>query len=236
MSIDLLYIIYYLIIKKNKKEIIMELHNYYYYFKSALTPKFCDDVIQYSKEKINNIAVVGEFSVDNRDFNKNPLTKKELRKLREIRDSNVCWFDDRWIYKEVLPYVEEANKAAGWNFQIDSAEHCQFTKYGEGQFYDWHCDSYKFPFDKPNNILDGKIRKLSVTCSLSDPNDYVGGELEFNYNEMKKPRKINRYKCKEILPKGSLVVFPSFVYHRVCPVVKGTRYSLVVWNTGKPFV
>ena len=53
---------------------------------------------------------------------------------------------------------------------------------------------------------------------------------------MKKPRKINRYKCKEILPKGSLVVFPSFVYHRVCPVVKGTRYSLVVWNTGKPFV
>ena len=40
---------------------------------------------------------------------------------------------------------------------------------------------------------------------------------------------------KEILPKGSIVVFPSFVWHRVQPVTKGTRYSLVIWNLGYPF-
>ena len=48
-------------------------------------------------------------------------------------------------------------------------------------------------------------------------------------------KKPNTMKCKEILPKGSLVVFPSFVWHRVCPVKKGSRYSLVIWNLGWPF-
>ena len=42
-------------------------------------------------------------------------------------------------------------------------------------------------------------------------------------------------KATEILPKGSIIIFPSFVWHRVKPVTKGTRYSLVMWNLGKPF-
>ena len=43
------------------------------------------------------------------------------------------------------------------------------------------------------------------------------------------------YECKEIRPQGSIVVFPSFVYHCVTPVTKGTRYSLVNWMCGAPF-
>ena len=45
----------------------------------------------------------------------------------------------------------------------------------------------------------------------------------------------HRIQCKEILPKGSIIVFPSFLWHRVKPVTKGVRYSLVVWNLGYPF-
>jgi predicted 2-oxoglutarate/Fe(II)-dependent dioxygenase YbiX len=41
--------------------------------------------------------------------------------------------------------------------------------------------------------------------------------------------------CKEILPKGSIVVFPSHVWHRVKPITSGERKSLVIWNLGKPF-
>jgi PKHD-type hydroxylase len=41
--------------------------------------------------------------------------------------------------------------------------------------------------------------------------------------------------AKETLSKGSIIVFPSFVWHRVKPVTKGTRYSLVMWNLGYPF-
>ena len=77
--------------------------------------------------------------------------------------------------------------------------------------------------------------KLSVTVTLSDPKDYKGGELEFDFRNMDPDKKPSILKCKEILPKGSLVVFPSFVWHRVCPVKSGERNSLVIWNLGYPF-
>tara|TARA_R100000700_G_scaffold31487_1_gene38587 strand:- start:364 stop:801 length:438 start_codon:yes stop_codon:yes gene_type:complete len=142
---------------------------------------------------------------------------------------------DRWIYKEIQPYVHKANESAGWNFQWDFSESCQFTKYEKGQFYDWHCDGWDKPYNQPNTPSHGKIRKLSVTVSLSDPKDYKGGELEFDFRNMDPDKKPNIRKCTEILPKGSLVVFPGFVWHRVCPVKKGSRYSLVIWNLGWPY-
>jgi PKHD-type hydroxylase len=120
-----------------------------------------------------------------------------------------------------------------WNF----SENCQFTKYKKGQYYDWHCDSWDRPYfrDNPNSSDHGKIRKLSVTVTLSDPKDYKGGELEFDFRNLDPDKKRKPVKCKEILPKGSLVVFPSFVWHRVCPVKSGERNSLVIWNLGWPF-
>ena len=143
--------------------------------------------------------------------------------------------NDRWIYNEIHPYINMANKNAGWNFEWDFSESCQFTKYKKGHFYDWHCDSWDEPYHKKQEELNGKIRKLSVTVTLSDPKDYKGGELEFDFRN-KDPNKPSKLvKCKEILPKGSLVVFPSFVWHRVCPVKSGERNSLVIWNLGYPF-
>ena len=145
--------------------------------------------------------------------------------------------NDRWIYKEIQPYVHQANKNAGWNFQWDWSESCQFTKYKKGQFYDWHQDGWNEAYirNNKNDPSNGKIRKLSVTVSLSDPKEYKGGELEFDYKNSNPNQKNKLIKCTEILPKGSLVVFPSFVWHRVCPVKSGERYSLVVWNLGWPF-
>jgi len=75
-----------------------------------------------------------------------------------------------------------------------------------------------------------------MTCQLSDPKDYEGGELEFAIPEVDKGKlTYTTFSLPEILPKGSIVVFPSFVWHRVKPVTKGTRYSLVMWNLGYPF-
>ena len=145
--------------------------------------------------------------------------------------------NDRWIYKEIQPYINTANQSAGWNFEWDFSESCQFTKYQKGQYYDWHCDSWDRPYirENANDPSHGKIRKLSVTVTLSDPKDYKGGELEFDFRQNDPDKKRQIRKCKEILPKGSLVVFPSFVWHRVCPVTKGERNSLVIWNLGYPF-
>jgi len=213
----------------------MNLLHHYYYFEKVLPDRFCEDLKKFAKDKKEQLAITGLFGQE-RDIKKNPLSKKEINSLKKKRNSKIVWMEDRWIYEEIMPFVHEANKKAGWNFNFDFAETSQFTKYGKNQYYDWHCDSFEFPYNQPNNInLHGKIRKLSVTCTLSDPSEYKGGELEFNFNNPEKTKKQNIKKCLEILPKGSLVVFPSFVWHRVCPVTKGTRYSLVIWNLGYPF-
>ena len=213
----------------------MNLTNYFYYWQSAIPPRICDMIVRYGKEQKKNevTAITGGLGRD-RDLNKAPLTKDEIKDLKKKRDSNIVWFNDRWVYREIQPYVHQANKNAGWNFNWDYSESCQFTIYKKGQYYDWHCDSWDKPYavDGPTK---GKIRKLSVTVSLTDPKEYKGGELQFDFRQQDpdKPRDIRT--CTEILPKGSLVVFPSFVWHRVKPVTKGIRYSLVVWNLGYPF-
>ena len=207
----------------------MNLNNYYWYFTGALSSKFCDEVIKYAKEKQEELALTGLLDPDKK------LSKKELQDLKKYRNSNIVWLNDQWIYNEIYPYIHNANKSSGWNFQWDWSESCQFTKYAKGQFYDWHCDSWESPYENTNDKnFYNKIRKLSVTVSLTDPSEYKGGELEFDFrnNVNGKP---NIRKCKEILPKGSICVFPSFVWHRVTPVTSGTRYSLVIWNIGHPF-
>ena len=207
----------------------MNLTNYFWYFQSAVPHRICDDIVKYSKSIQDQMAVTG-------GYGNRPLNQKQVKDMKKKRDSDIVWLDERWIYREVQPYVHRANANAGWNFQWDFSESMQFTQYKKGQYYDWHCDGWDRPYQgQQGNPSNGKIRKLSMTLTLSDEKDYKGGELEFDFRNLDpdKPRK--PVKCKEILPKGSLVVFPGFVWHRVCPVKKGTRHSLVMWSLGQPF-
>ena len=208
----------------------MNLKNYYWYYQKAVPDNVCDNIIKYGLQTKEQMAVTG-------GFGNNKLDRDQVKDLKKKRDSNIVWLSENWIYKELHPFIRQANNNAGWNFQWDFSESCQFTKYNKGQYYDWHSDSWAQPYHKPDDPNSNcKIRKLSVTVSLSEgKKDYTGGELEFDYRNLDpdKPRK--PVKCKEILPKGSLVVFPGFVWHRVCPVKKGSRYSLVIWNLGLPF-
>ena len=218
----------------------MNLSNYYYYFQSALTPRVCDEIIEYGKRHKPEIAVTGGAEKNETNTKKDGTFKKSaLKKLHVKRKSDIVWMNDTWIYKEIHPYIKEANKRAGWNFDWDFSESCQFTRYGVGQYYGWHCDSWDKPYNKPDDLNShGKIRKLSVTISLSEPEDYVGGNLEFdmrNQKDWEQDKKKAIHECTEIRPRGSIIVFPSFVWHRVAPVTKGTRYSLVIWNLGYPF-
>ena len=209
----------------------MNLHYYYWYFPSVIPHKICDDIIKYGKSQQENIALTGNQG----DVDPNDLNDEDLKTLHKKRKSNVVWMDDPWIYKEIQPYIHAANRNAGWNFDWDWSESCQFTKYKLNQFYDWHCDSNELPYNKPNDKnVHGKIRKLSVTVSLSDESEYEGGDFEFDFRNDDRGSDQPRI-CKEIRPKGSVVVFPSFVWHRVKPVTSGTRYSLVIWNLGWPF-
>jgi len=96
-------------------------------------------------------------------------------------------------------------------------------------------DSTYQPYTSTFPAYNGKIRKLSVTVSLSDNKDYKGGELQFYLNSPKLKEKDKIKICEEVKTQGSIVVFPSHLWHRVTPVTKGTRYSLVMWNLGLPW-
>ena len=162
-----------------------------------------------------------------------PKTKFELTEVRKIRDSNVSWISDVWLKKLLKPYVDRANQKAGWNFNLNDSEDCQFTIYNQGQYYAWHTDADEKLYK--NKEWKGLMRKLSVTVSLSNPEDYEGGLLEFDLRNIGEINTSNIIKCKEILPRGSIVVFPSYTWHRVSPVTSGTRLSLVQWNLGPGF-
>jgi PKHD-type hydroxylase len=247
--------------------------NNFYFFKSVIPKETCQKIIEFGLEKMNNILNNGE-SVEaivggERDKStyptaipKNDLTTQQLiqNKLSDndvyVRDSQVCFLEEKWIYELVQTYILEANKLAGWNFDVDYSESPQFTSYKNTGFYSWHKDgdgdwngAYKYyvyglteeKLRKDGNLpttytlnrnLIGKVRKLSFTLNLTDSDSYEGGNLMFDFGQHSG---IQFYECKEIRNQGSIAVFPSFVHHCVSPVTKGTRYSLVNWMCGRPF-
>lgn len=203
----------------------------FYFFENGLSHRFCDNVVKHGLSKKFKQAVIGGKSLKQ-------TSKKELSFVKEnIRNSNTNWTNEKWLYKELRPFINFANKEAGWNFQHDWIESLQFTKYKEGQFYTTHADTFDEPFKHKNKNLNNKIRKLSITCQLSDPNDYEGGELVFTIPQLIDGKiSLAEVTCKEFLPKGTIIVFPSFIWHRINKVTKGVRYSLVSWILGYPFI
>ena len=194
----------------------MYLQNYYYYFKSALSSEFCDKIIEHGKKQVVQEAKVADET------------------LQKTRNSSIAWMQDPWLYEAIEPYIQEANVRAGWNFDWFASEMCQFTMYKEQQYYDWHQDSHHEPYNKPGSPEHGMIRKLSVTVSLEDGDKYEGGNLEFDLRNREDSQSVI-LSAEQARAKGSIIVFPSFVWHRVAPVTKGTRYSLVIWSIGNPF-
>jgi len=141
-----------------------------------------------------------------------------------IRKSKVSWVEDQWVYDLAFKYMKIANQNSGWNFNIDSAQPMQITKYDKNGHYDYHFDGDGYSvYNAPDNkFAHGKTRKLSMSIILNE--DYEGGEFQF-FDQDK--LKINK--------QGTIIVFPSYLVHKVNPVTKGTRYSLVVWFLGRPF-
>ena len=145
-----------------------------------------------------------------------------------IRSTDVHFASEEWIYDLTEPYLIEANKNAGWNYDISGIEPYQIGKYSAdiSGHYGWHQDSlgsWNSINNTSNKNLNGKTRKISMSLVLSDPDEYEGGQLEI------------WGKSIDVYKKGSIIFFPSWMPHRVTPVTKGTRYSLVMWFIGAPF-
>lgn len=200
----------------------MNLQNYFYVVPKAVPSRICDDIIRFGENQVSQIGITG-------GFEKKSLEKKDISKLYKTRNSSIVWMYEPWIWRALEPWINEANKNCHWNFQLSNAENFQFTKYSKSQHYSWHQDSFLKPDD------NGLIRKISVTLSLEDGDAYEGGDFEFDLRNNPHSKPVIR-KCEEARKKGSMIIFPSFIWHRVTPVKKGTRYSLVIWNRGNPFI
>lgn len=196
----------------------------YYYFKGALPTRLCDEIIKYGSSLTKELGVTGSEQKTKKPIR--PLTAKEKKEPIKIRKSNVAWINDPWVYKEIRPYVARANQEAKWNFDIDGYERIQFTEYSRSQHYGYHVDTF---FDQPDSM-----RKLSMTVNLNSPDEYEGGDLYFKYLR-RNDHTLVEATNPEFKIKGTLCVFPSYEIHKVTPVTKGTRYSLVLWSTGKAF-
>ena len=183
----------------------MRLKNNAWTFEGVLSKDQCDQIIAYGNDQKAITATTYKDTVS------------------KLRKSEVAWLYDPWVIQMLEPYVDAANREAGWDFQWDPAEAIQFATYKKGDHYDWHRDT-----DIPLRE-DGKIRKLSMTVNLND--DYKGGEMyidaETNYGK-KDPQQL-----KKLQTVGSISVFPSDKWHKVAKVTEGTRYSLVIWLLGE---
>ena len=122
------------------------------------------------------------------------------------------------MYRDLDKFIQTANENHFGFGDVRVTENAQFTEYPVGGFYDWHMDC------DTNMAHEPPVRKISMTLLLNDPSEFEGGHLELGA-----PGKFAELK------QGHAICFASFINHRVQPVTKGVRQSLVVWFGGKPF-
>ena len=134
----------------------------------------------------------------------------------EIRSCTVRWLCEQWIEDLVWKYVARANEE-GLNLAIENDCELQFVEYQAvcGDHYHWH-------HDVDWNGQSPSDRKISATIQLSDPSEYQGGEFEFEAIQT----------TADFKSKGTVLVFPSYLRHRITAVTSGKRYALVAWFSG----
>ena len=156
-----------------------------------------------------------------------PRIKAEVGSIKgpkhdtKTRTSHISWIPFKKM-PEMYKDIEKIMKATNGNhFGFEGmtlTEYAQYTEYPEGGFYDWHVDN------DVNCSKEPPVRKISMTCLLSHESEFEGGDLEL----MKEGQAAK-------IKQGQIVFFASFIRHRVKPVIRGTRKSLVMWFGGTPF-
>ena len=174
------------------------------------TPEQCNKIIQAGRAEPRNDAQVG-----------NEKGTKGGHVDTKTRTSHISWIPFKKMtdmYKDIERIMKTTN---GNHFGFDGMEInelAQYTEYPEGGFYDWHVDN------NVNMQHEPPVRKISMTLLLSPESEFEGGDLE-----LMSEGKIAKLK------QGHAVFFASFIRHRVKPVIRGRRQSLVMWFGGTPF-
>jgi PKHD-type hydroxylase len=179
--------------------------------KPIFTPEQCKMIIAAGRAEPKQDAYVG---------NKQGGIKGAVLDTK-TRTSHISWIPFKKMgdmYKDIEHIMKTTN---GNHFGFDGmqiTEMAQYTEYPEGGFYDWHVDN------DVNCAHEPPVRKISMTLLLSPESEFEGGDLE-----LMTEGKVAKIK------QGHAIFFASFIRHRVKPVTRGRRQSLVMWFGGTPF-
>ena len=173
------------------------------------TPDQCRQIIASGRAQPPQVAAVGM---------ENPNKSGTDTKKRITTISWIPFKEMAPMYVDLHEFIQKANKNHFGFEDIRIGEPAQFTEYPVGGFYDWHMDC------DVNMGHEPPVRKISMTLLLNDPSEFEGGHLE-----IMAPGKFAELK------QGHAICFASFLNHRVNPVTRGMRQSLVVWFGGKAF-
>jgi PKHD-type hydroxylase len=177
----------------------------------------------FTEEEIDSIVKYCDYQGVNDSAIFGSSEKEIVEKIRKsgvkfhYRDDNTAWIFDR------INIAIEANNERYYRFNLNGYDAFQYTTYDKSGKYDWHMDIHLG--GDPGNLEE--TRKLSMTICLND--EYTGGEFQVNMGQEKNAITLPA-------KKGRAFFFPSFVIHKVAPIKKGIRKSLVVWVTGPKFV
>jgi PKHD-type hydroxylase len=191
----------------DKTNFIPNLINYYYFDKA-----FDKETLDQLDEQLKGLSP--EEMIDG---NTSEVVNKSYR------NSRIHWIPKaeewKWLYDHMGMLAKRANDEI-WHFNITHMnEMIQYTEYDEEYegHYDWHVDI---------GAGQTSMRKISISVQLSEPEDYEGGDLQFYF----KRDLVTAPKAR-----GTAVLFPSFILHRVRHVTKGKRRCLILWISGQPF-
>lgn len=150
---------------------------------------------------------------------------RDMKIDKAVRSTKISWLEmtkeNAEIWAKLSKVIAEVNSRY-FHFDLTGFyEPMQlgiYTAEDKGH-YDWHIDMFTTNKSAP--------RKLSMVLMLSDPSEYEGGEflLKSHSDEATKLEMV----------KGRAWFFPSYMLHKVCPVTKGIRKTMVLWVGGPPF-
>jgi len=186
----------------------------YHYTKNSA---FSNDELQKVEDIVKGKSFKKGLTIGQNENDDDEIIKKSnYRKVIYINPND----DNRWLFTKLITLALEAN-ISSYNFDIQTiTDPLHYVVYPEdGGHLNWHMD-----------VGTGKVnqRKLALTVQLSNPNEYEGGNFQIWGGG--KDQFLNLTKNK-----GDVIIFPSFLMHRVTPITKGKRKALVFWVGGTPF-
>jgi PKHD-type hydroxylase len=186
----------------------------FYSFERAFDVQACQSIVELGQRYPIEDGTVRAFG---------PVDASE-RERSALRDCRIRWIPceqpSLQLFRAISEMVTVANNEV-WQIDITGfIERLQFTEYDQpGTHYAWHSDT-------GGGVAS--LRKLSFSLQLTPGDAYEGGDLEFTQPMDARLRQIFR-------EQGTAIVFPSYLTHRVTPVTKGKRISLVGWISGPPY-